>query len=74
MIANTSGVSTKRNAGGGTIKMSSKAGDDGSANLLMGIPGHTNYQVSDILSKMSRFLRIYSLVTQLASWLLQKVM
>lgn len=46
MIANTSGVSTKKNVAGGTIKMSSKAGDDGSGTLLMGIPGHTNYQVS----------------------------
>lgn len=36
---------TKRNLPANTIKMSSKAGDDGFNNLLMGAAGHTNYQV-----------------------------
>lgn len=50
MITNNNATTAKRSMNAGTIKMSSKAGDDGSSNLLIGLPGQTNYQVSCVCS------------------------
>ena len=70
IVANNSGTSTKKNHAPGTIKISSKAGDENAGNFLIGLPGLSNYQVYCYLySNPTSFLNLkhYKLILFIGS-------